>query len=175
MIQMYARQVIEEGSSKNKESSEARGRSPVDFAVIRFSGAYIPDKIEDIPSVVFGRDSDQYALTSVRDRVATFMDTTMDLYMYVTAGKSPEDQAVYVLFPFSQRAYPVDIFLDVKYIGEKIVRYAQRVNSDYPIVAVEYIPGFIKLQRDVDDAEQRAIQKFRTASGPKQPETPAST
>lgn len=160
---MYVRHVIEEISSKNKESKEARGRSSVDLAVIRFSGVYMPHKIEDLPTVVFGTDRDQYALTSVKDRVATFMDTTMTLYMYVTAGKSPEDQAVYVWFPFSQPAYPVDIFLDVNEIGKKIERYAQRVNPDYPFVVAEYIPGFLKLQREVDDAEQRAIQKFRTA------------
>jgi hypothetical protein len=162
-IQMFVGQAVEEISSINKEPKEVRGRNPVDFAVIRFSGVYIPRIIEDIPSVVFGRDSDQYALTSVKNGAATFMDTTMTLYMYVTAGKSPKDQAIYVWFPFSQPAYPVDIFLGVSEIGEKIVRYAQRVNPDYPFVVAAYIPGFLKLQREVDAAEQRAIQKFRAA------------
>lgn len=150
-IQMYVRQLIEGVPS---------GRNPRDFAVIRLSGVYTPPNIEEIPTVVFEKDEDQYALTAaVKDEFAMFLDTTMALYMYVIAKK----QSVSVLFPFSQPAYPVDVFLDVKYIGEKIAQYVQRVNPKSPVFAVEYIPGFLKVQSEVDVAEQRAIQKFRTA------------
>ena len=154
-IQMYVRQLIKGVPS---------GRNPRDFVVIRFSGDYRPHNIEDIPSVVFEKDKDEYALASVKDRVATFVDTTTMPYMYVTADKSQKDQAVYVLFPFSHPAFPVNVFLDVKYIGEKIAQYVQRVNPNYPVFAVEYIPGFLRLQREVDIAEQRAVQKFQTAA-----------
>lgn len=159
MIDMYVRQVIVKISSENKESEEAEGGTPIDVAVIRFSGVDMPDKIEDVPSVIFGRDESQYALLSVQNRIATFVDATVNPIMYVTAGKSPEDPAVYVAFPFSQPTFPDDAFLDVEEIGGKIVCYAQSVNPNSPYRAAEYIPGFLIVQREVDQAEERAREK----------------
>ena len=160
MIQMFALLASEWIPSINKESDEAQGGSPIDLAVIRFSEVYIPhSKIEDIPSVILGKNKDQYALTSITHGVAMFIDTTMVPFMYVKVDlKNP---VVDVWFPFSQPAYPVDAFLDVNEIGRKIVHYAQSVNPDYP-VAVKDIPGFLEVQRRVDDAKQRAIQRDRT-------------
>lgn len=154
MIEVYADQRILSTPSKNKEGiSQEHELYP--GAVLKFSGIHIPKKLEDIPHEVFGKEEDEFALLSVSEGVATFVNVAMDVFMYAYPGEDIKDPTVYVVFPFSVPGIPHDIYLDVDYIESKLETYAANITPDQPFFT-HSIAGFDSLKRSVEEAERKA-------------------